>query len=151
MLARKPDPLDSVVGAKIRIFRINRGLSQTALAEAIGVTFQQVQKYESGTNRVGAGRLSRIAVVLGVSISQLFESPDDDVADATSPFRLLAEPGALRLLKAFSRTSDPRVRRGITLLLESLANRRSARKSAIKRPAIVKRGEQQRKASSMRS
>jgi transcriptional regulator with XRE-family HTH domain len=150
MLARKPDPLDSVVGAKIRIFRTNRGLSQTALGEAIGVTFQQVQKYERGTNRVGAGRLSRIAVVLGISIGQLFESADD-AADATSPFRLLAEPGALRLLKAFSRTSDPRVRRGITLLLESFANQKSAPKSAIKRPAIVKRGEQQRKASSMRS
>jgi transcriptional regulator with XRE-family HTH domain len=150
MLARKPDPLDSVVGAKIRIFRTNRGLSQTALAEAIGVTFQQVQKYESGTNRVGAGRLSRIAVVLGVSIGQLFESPDD-AADPTSPFRLLAEPGALRLLKAFSRTSDPGVRRGITLLLESLADQRSARKSAIKRPATAKRWEQQRKASSSRS
>jgi transcriptional regulator with XRE-family HTH domain len=149
MLARKPDPLDSVVGAKIRIFRTNRGLSQTALAKAIGVTFQQVQKYESGTNRVGAGRLSRIAVVLGVSIGQLFES-SDDAADPTSPFRLLAEPGALRLLKAFSRTSDPRVRRGITLLLESLADQRSARKSAIKRPTIVKSGEHQRKASSMR-
>jgi transcriptional regulator with XRE-family HTH domain len=150
MLARKPDPLDSVVGAKIRIFRANRGLSQTALAQAIGVTFQQVQKYESGTNRVGAGRLSRIAVVLGVSIGQLFES-SDNAGDATSPFRLLAEPGALRLLKAFSRTSDPRVRRGITLLLESFADQKSAQKSAIKRPANVKRGEQQRKASSIRS
>ena len=150
MLARKPDPLDSVVGAKIRIFRTNRGLSQTALAEAIGVTFQQVQKYESGTNRVGAGRLSRIAVVLGVSIGQLFES-SDDAADPSSPFRLLAEPGALRLLKAFSRTSDPRVRRDITLLLESLADQRSTRRSAIKRPAAAKRREQQRKASSMRS
>jgi transcriptional regulator with XRE-family HTH domain len=150
MLARKPDPLDSVVGAKIRIFRANRGLSQTALAKAIGVTFQQVQKYESGTNRVGAGRLSRIAVVLGVSISQLFDS-SDDVTDPTSPFRLLAEPGALRLLKAFSRASDPRVRRGITLLLESLADQRSARKSAIKRPTLVKSGEHQRKASSVRS
>jgi transcriptional regulator with XRE-family HTH domain len=150
MLARKPDPLDCVVGAKIRIFRTNRGLSQTALAEAIGVTFQQVQKYESGTNRVGAGRLSRIAVVLGVSIGQLFES-SDDAADPASPFRLLAEPGALRLLKAFSRTSDPRVRRGITLLLESFADQKSARKSAIKRPSTVKRREQQRKASSMRS
>ncbi|HEY0803063.1 MAG TPA: helix-turn-helix transcriptional regulator [Steroidobacteraceae bacterium] len=149
MSARKPDPLDVVVGAKIRIFRTDRGLSQTALADAIGVTFQQVQKYESGTNRVGAGRLSRIAVVLGVSIGQLFES-SDDAADATSPFRLLIEPGALRLLKAFSRTSDPRVRRGITLLLESLADQKFKKKSAIRRPAAVKRGEQQRKVSSMR-
>ena len=149
MLARKPDPLDAVVGMKIRIFRTNRGLSQTALANAIGVTFQQVQKYESGANRVGAGRLSRIAAVLGVSIGQLFDS-SDAAADAASPFRLLAEPGALRLLKAFSRTPDPRVRRGVTLLLESFADQKPAKKSAATRPAALKRREQQRKASRMR-
>jgi transcriptional regulator with XRE-family HTH domain len=147
MSARRPDPLDAVVGTKIRIFRTNRGLSQSALADAIGVTFQQVQKYESGANRVGAGRLSRIAGVLGVPIGQLFDS-SGDAGDATSPLRLLAESGALRLLKAFSRTSDPRVRRGITQLLESFADQRSAKKSA--RLVTVKRKEHLRKVSVMR-
>ena len=61
MSAKMPDPLDVMVGAKIRIFRIHRRISQTELAEQIGVTFQQVQKYETGMNRVGASRLSRIA------------------------------------------------------------------------------------------
>src|ERR1700716_926711 len=99
MSTKMPDPLDVMVGAKIRIFRIHRRVSQTDLAELIGATFQQVQKYEKGMNRVGASRLSRIATVLGVSIGELFESPGDKLA--TSPFRLLAEPGALRLLKSY--------------------------------------------------
>src|SRR4051794_16027379 len=105
MSTKRPDPLDVMVGAKIRIFRIHRRISQTDLAEQIGITFQQVQKYETGMNRVGAGRLSRIAAVLGVSIGELFDSPGDKLTDSTSPFRLLAEPGALRLLKSYVRTS----------------------------------------------
>ena len=73
MAIRKSGPLDAMVGAKIRMFRINRGMSQTVLAERIGVTFQQVQKYEKGANRVGASRLSQIASVLGISVGELFE------------------------------------------------------------------------------
>src|SRR5260370_23415191 len=110
MSTKTPDPLDVMVGAKIRIFRIHRGVSQIDLAEQIGVTFQQVQKYERGVNRIGASRLSRIATMLGVSIGELFESPGEKLADSTSPFRLLAEPGAFPLLKSYSPTSDPRVR-----------------------------------------
>ena len=73
MAIRKSGPLDAMVGAKIRMFRINRGMSQTVLAGRIGVTFQQVQKYEKGANRVGASRLSQIASVLGISVGELFE------------------------------------------------------------------------------
>src|SRR5712671_2990011 len=125
MSTKMPDQLDVMVGAKIRIFRIHRGVSQIDLAEQIGVTFQQVQKYERGVNRVGASRLSRIATALGVSISELFESPGDKLADSTSPFRLLAEPGALRLLKSYSRASDPCVRRAVIELAESTAHQES--------------------------
>jgi transcriptional regulator with XRE-family HTH domain len=74
MATRKSGPLDATVGARIRMFRVDRGMSQTMLAERIGVTFQQVQKYERGANRVGASRLSQIAYVLGVSVGELFES-----------------------------------------------------------------------------
>src|ERR1700739_123995 len=116
MLAKGPDPLDVMVGTKIRIFRMHRGLSQSDLAEKIGVAFQQVQKYEKGTNRVGASRLSRIAAALGISIGELFESSGEKPADSQSPLKLLAQPDALRVLKAFARTSDPRVRRAITQL-----------------------------------
>jgi transcriptional regulator with XRE-family HTH domain len=135
MATKMPDPLDVMVGAKIRIFRIHRRISQADLAEQIGVTFQQVQKYETGMNRVGAGRLSRIAAVLGVSIGELFESPGDKLADSTSPFRLLAEPGALRLLKSYARTSDPCVRRAVIELAEATAHQES---STTPRPALTK-------------
>ena len=74
MATRKSGPLDAMVGARIRMLRVNRGMSQTMLAERIGVTFQQVQKYERGANRVGASRLSQIASVLDVSVGELFES-----------------------------------------------------------------------------
>jgi transcriptional regulator with XRE-family HTH domain len=90
-----------MVGARIQMLRVNRGMSQTMLAERIGVTFQQVQKYERGASRVGASRLSQIASVLGVSIGELFESSrTTDSPRLNSPVRLLAEPGALRVLKA---------------------------------------------------
>jgi transcriptional regulator with XRE-family HTH domain len=139
MLAKTPDPLDVMVGAKIRIFRTHRGMSQSDLAGKIGVAFQQVQKYEKGINRVGASRLSRIAAVLGVSIGELFESSEDKSAGSKSPFRLLAERDALRVLKAFSRTSDPRVRRAIAQLVESVADQTSPVKSSTARPAAAKR------------
>jgi transcriptional regulator with XRE-family HTH domain len=139
MLARTPDPLDVLVGARIRILRKHRGMSQGRLAGKIGVTFQQVQKYEKGTNRVGASRLSRIASVLGVSVGELFESTENKSAAAKSPFRLLAERDALRVLTAFSRTTNPRVRRAITKLLESVADRQSAVKPSTVRTAAAKR------------
>jgi transcriptional regulator with XRE-family HTH domain len=107
----------------------------------IGVAFQQVQKYERGINRVGASRLSRIAAVLGISIGELFESSEDKSAGSKSPFRLLAERDALRVLKAFSRTSDPRVRRAIAQLVESVADQHPPVKSSMARPAAAKRRE----------
>jgi transcriptional regulator with XRE-family HTH domain len=142
MPSRMPDPLDAMVGARIRVFRIHRRISQTDLAEQIGVTFQQVQKYEKGANRVGASRLSRIATVLGISVGELFESPGEKSGDSTLLFRMLAEPGALRVLKAYTRTSDPRVRHAIAELIEGIADKEPAKKpparSSISR--IGKRG-----------
>jgi len=99
MPGRKPDPLDAMVGAKIRVLRVSRGLSQSDLAGEIGVTFQQVQKYEKGANRVGASRLSHIAAVLGISVGELFEPSRQKPSSGDSPFKLLTEPGAVRVLK----------------------------------------------------
>lgn len=145
MLARKPDPLDAMVGAKIRIFRMSRGLSQTDLGDRIGVTFQQVQKYEKGANRVGASRLSHIAAVLGISVGELFEPSRDRPADSNSPFRLLGEPGALRVLKAYVRTTDPRIRRAIVNLIEGIADRKPTTRSSISRLGEAKPGEDRRR------
>src|SRR5436305_11358920 len=122
MPIRIPDPLDVMVGAKNRVFRIHRKISQPELAEQIGVTFQQVQKYEKGTNRVGASRLARIAAVLSISVGDLFEA-SGKTDDHDSPFHLLAEPGALRVLKAYVRTSDPKVRHAIAELIEGIADK----------------------------
>jgi len=140
MAIRKSGPLDAMVGAKIRMFRINRGMSQTVLAERIGVTFQQVQKYEKGANRVGASRLSQIASVLGISVGDLFESSGDGVSGLNSPIHLLAEPGALRVLKAYARTTSPRVRLSIAKLVESIADREMEDKASTARAEAVSRG-----------
>jgi transcriptional regulator with XRE-family HTH domain len=144
MPTRMPDPLDAMVGARIRVFRIHRRISQTDLADEIGVTFQQVQKYEKGANRIGASRLSRIATFLGISVGDLFESPGEKTNDLASPFRLLAEPGALRVLKAYARTSDPRVRHAIAELIEGIADKppdtKPSPKSSVSRTGTVKRG-----------
>jgi transcriptional regulator with XRE-family HTH domain len=144
MLAKRPDPLDVMVGAKIRIFRTHRGLSQSDLAEKIGVAFQQVQKYESGANRIGASRLSRIAAALGIPIGDLFEPSPHKASNSKSPFHLLAAPDALRVLKAFARTTDPRVRRAIAQLVESIAGQKPKTRLSIVRDADVKRSQRSR-------
>jgi transcriptional regulator with XRE-family HTH domain len=127
-----------MVGAKIRMFRINRGMSQTALAERVGVSFQQVQKYEKGANRVGASRLSQIASVLGITVGELFESSQEKTAAANSPVHMLAEPGALRVLKAYLRTNS-RVRLAIARLLESIADQKpTVQKPTVQKSAVPK-------------
>jgi transcriptional regulator with XRE-family HTH domain len=137
MATRKSGPLDAMVGVRIRMFRINRGMSQALLAERIGVTFQQLQKYERGVNRVGASRLSQIASVLGVSVGELFESAGPGSSDLNSAARLLAEPGALRVLKAYARTTSPRLRLCIAKLVESIADRAPVTKTTVAQLSTV--------------
>jgi transcriptional regulator with XRE-family HTH domain len=102
-------------------------MSQTVLAEQLGVTFQQVQKYEKGMNRVGAGRLTKIAAVLGAPVSELLgddgaaQSNLRGVDEARSPLKLLTAPGALKLLKAYARIDDGHQRRNIIALVERIA------------------------------
>ena len=142
MATRKTGPLDAMVGARIRMLRVDRGISQTILAERIGVTFKQVRKYERGANRVGANRLSQIASVLDVSVGELFESSGAESPSLNSPGRLLlAEPGALRVLNAYARTPSPRVRSGIAKLVESIVDRTSGTKATVARLNTVDLGE----------
>jgi transcriptional regulator with XRE-family HTH domain len=127
MTPKKPDPVDVEVGQRIRIQRLQSGLSQTSLAEQLGVTFQQVQKYEKGVNRVGAGRLTKIAKVLGVPVSSFFGAHDTGSTErtergaASSPLKLLTVPGALRLLRAYAQLNDGKMRRSIVELVENVA------------------------------
>jgi len=130
MSVKRPDPVDIEVGHRIRIERLARGLSQTALANQLGVTFQQVQKYEKGVNRVGAGRLTKIAEVLGIKVGTFFtgkemlESEPPKAGEA-SPLKLLTVSGAFRLLRAYADIEDSNLRRAVVDLVEQISNRKT--------------------------
>jgi transcriptional regulator with XRE-family HTH domain len=125
MAGRHRDPVDTLVGRNIRIIRQGRGTSQTELARKIGVTFQQVQKYENGTNRVGAGRLFKIASVFGVPISAMFEGAEEALPEEnpTSSVALLAEPYVLRTARALAAVSNEAFRKSVAELAEHVASR----------------------------
>jgi transcriptional regulator with XRE-family HTH domain len=129
MSVKRPDPVDIEVGHRIRIERLSRGLSQTALATQLGVTFQQVQKYEKGVNRVGAGRLTKIAEVLGVQVGTFFSGKEMLEAEqpkhgGSSPLKLLTVSGAFRLLRAYADIEDTNLRRSIVDVVEQISTHR---------------------------
>ena len=131
MSVKRPDPVDIEVGHRIRIERLARGLSQTALANQLGVTFQQVQKYEKGVNRVGAGRLTKIAEVLGIEVGTFFSgkemlNSEQSKEGESSPLKLLTVSGAFRLLRAYSDIEDTNLRRAIVDLVEQISGQRRA-------------------------
>ena len=128
-----PNPIDVHVGLRIRLRRKELGVSQEKLAEAIGLTFQQVQKYEKGTNRIGASRLQNIATILGVPVEYFFDgkpmdetTPMLDMADgspdeATYVVDFLATSEGVQLNKAFVRIRDARLRRKVVELVKEIA------------------------------
>jgi transcriptional regulator with XRE-family HTH domain len=123
---KAPDRVDAQVGRRIRVYRLTLGMSQTTLAKALGVSFQQIQKYEKGMNRVGAGRLTNIAKVLGVPVTTLLGADDSaghprTGKEASSPLDLLSTPNVMKLLHAYSKLSDGRMRRLVVLLVEHIA------------------------------
>jgi transcriptional regulator with XRE-family HTH domain len=125
MPARRPNPVDVTVGRNVRLHRLAAGLSQEALGDRIGVTFQQIQKYERGTNRIGASRLARIAEALDIPIAILFEgarSPTGGERTGKSLGELIAEPKAIRLARAFADIPDNDIRNCIVELLERIAS-----------------------------
>jgi transcriptional regulator with XRE-family HTH domain len=130
MSAKTPNPVDKYVGSRVRMRRIMLSMSQEKLGDALGLTFQQVQKYEKGTNRIGASRLHQIADVLQVPVSFLFEggptgnTPIDGLSEASSPAYVsdfLATSEGLALTRAFTRIDDPKLRRSIVDLVEQIA------------------------------
>ena len=127
MAKRSPLPVDLVVGQNIRIGRLQKDLSQTDLGKRIGVTFQQVQKYEKGANRVGASRLQQIADVLGVPIVTLFDGASAAIQNPTadSARSLLAKPHSLRLLQSFDKIKSDGTRLALLNMVEGLSNSRS--------------------------
>ena len=122
MSARRADAIDAIVGHNIRLHRLARHMSQTDLAGAIGITFQQVQKYEKGTNRVGASRLVRIASALDVPLMTLLKGvPGLGARAEPAAAGLLAHPHRLRLVQAFAAINDEAVRHSLLALTEGMA------------------------------
>jgi transcriptional regulator with XRE-family HTH domain len=115
-----PHPNDVLVGANIRLRRQAAHISQIKLGEHLGVTFQQVQKYEKGTNRVGAGRLLIIAELLKVSVVTFYDGAKMS-GHRSSPIRLLNQPDAFKLAEAFSKISNKRTRNALVALVQGLS------------------------------
>lgn len=132
MLAKKaPNPTDKHVGARIRMRRMMLGISQEKLAAPLGLTFQQVQKYENGANRVGASRLQQIAATLGVSVGFFFEGApnppqqmpgifNNNVPQEEYVSQFLATREGLDLAKGFGKLNDKQ-RRSVVNLVEAMA------------------------------
>ena len=125
MARKEPNSVDKLVGRNVRLHRMAAKLSQQELGRKIGVTFQQVQKYEKGTNRIGASRLNRISEVLETPIPALFEGVRS-VAGArqNSVSELLAKPRSFRLAQAFSGIEDDELQRCLVELIERIAAHR---------------------------
>ena len=128
---KKPNPTDIHVGSRVRLRRNMLGMSQEKLGENLGITFQQIQKYEKGTNRVGASRLQAIANILGVPVAFFFEDlPGQEMAgnrgfaeDSSTAFAIefCTSAEGLQLNRAFVRIADVKVRRKIIELVKTLS------------------------------
>ena len=131
---KEPNPIDVHVGTRLKSRRGAVGMTQEKLGDQLGVTFQQIQKYEKGANRIGASRLQEISRILDVPVAYFFEDARESVgADVRQPYELAEDAApafegprghpseAHALAKAFSRIGDPRLRRRIIDLVETLA------------------------------
>jgi transcriptional regulator with XRE-family HTH domain len=134
MAKKAPNPIDKHVGSRVRMRRMMLSMSQEKLGGALGLTFQQVQKYEKGTNRIGASRLQQISHILQVPVAFFFEgaptfhpqNEGDGMGEAPSPTYVsdfLATSDGLALTKAFMEIKEPKLRRRIVDLVEEIAGR----------------------------
>jgi|ERR1700754_485183 len=118
---QRRDPEDLEIGQKIRALRVAKGVSQATLGQALGVTFQQVQKYERGTNRVSAGRLQKIASLLETPVTFFYGEPvARRKSDPDSGFALLQSKGAVRLLRAYAEIASGATKHALVMVAESL-------------------------------
>jgi transcriptional regulator with XRE-family HTH domain len=131
--ARRANPIDTHVGSRVRLRRMLLGMSQEKLAEQLGLTFQQVQKYERGINRIGASRLFDLSRLLGVSVQYFYDDAPELAIGVSAPsgfaerpsdnyvFDFLNSREGLELNRAFLRIPDPKVRRSLIDLMKSMA------------------------------
>jgi transcriptional regulator with XRE-family HTH domain len=129
-VTKKTNPIDAQVGNRVRIRRMLIGMSQERLGNLLGLTFQQVQKYEKGVNRIGAGRLFEIARILGVPIDFFYDGVGvalENPSEGTPPVMEFVSSGeGLQLSLAFMKIKDPKVRKRVLDLVKSLANEEDA-------------------------
>ena len=127
---KAPNPIDIYVGSRVRLRRMMLSMSQEKLGEHLGITFQQIQKYEKGTNRIGASRLQHIATVLEVPVSFFFEdapgTPQEAAGLAESRSEnyvidFLSSSEGLQLNRAFVQIKEPKIRRKIVELVREIA------------------------------
>ena len=123
MSSKQQDPLDIEVGRRVRALRLEKGMSQEKLGNQVALTFQQIQKYENGTNRIGAAKLQRIAQILGVSVSALYPDPVPAGRTSQEVAELIDTGSTLRLLRAYSRMRSPSLQRALTTLVEEIAEK----------------------------
>ena len=137
MMMKTADSIDAHIGSRVRLRRLTAGVSQEQLGAALGVTFQQVQKYEKGANRIGAGRLYRISRILGVPVSYFYEGlaktngsetplpggiDAEADRDSSQIIDFLSTPEGYALNRAFSRIEDGATRRRLVDLVRTIAN-----------------------------
>ncbi|MGO4571505.1 helix-turn-helix domain-containing protein [Microvirga sp. 2TAF3] len=124
---KSPSPIDRHIGGRIRMRRTMIGMSQEKLANGLGITFQQVQKYEKGANRVGSGRLQQIADILGVQVTFFFEDQNratSSVLEQAQPSPaedLLTQRDTLQLVQAFATITNRDIRRAIVIMTRAIA------------------------------
>jgi transcriptional regulator with XRE-family HTH domain len=129
-MAKIPNPIDKHVGARVRMRRVLVGLSQEKLGDALGITFQQIQKYEKGTNRIGASRLQEASKILGVPVNFFFEGAQAE-SDMLSGFAegeangyvadFASSAEGAQLLSAFMKIKEPKLRKKIIDLITAMA------------------------------
>ena len=126
---KTPNPVDMHVGSRVRMRRMMLGISQEKLANALGLSFQQVQKYEKGANRIGASRLEHISRFLQVPVAFFFEGASDASASEEDARSLAlmndfaSNPEGLRLVQSFARIEDADVRRRIVDLVQAIGSK----------------------------
>jgi transcriptional regulator with XRE-family HTH domain len=122
------NPVDEAVGARIRLLRKRHKMSQEKLGTALGVTFQQVQKYENGKNRVGASRLHQVAIALNVPVAELFGGAPKTSNASSATQSVLFDPQALLLAEAFAKISDEELRSSLVDVAEAMARKSGSHK-----------------------
>jgi transcriptional regulator with XRE-family HTH domain len=131
MGGKKPGSVDKEIALRIKACRASKGLSQTELAAQLGVTFQQVQKYEQGINRIGAGRLFEMARVFGIPVQTFFPSAEkadaNDSCDTLKISEFMLSTDGWRLCRAFLEIASPQTRKTIIALVQQLSDAEKAR------------------------